>query len=1184
MKTKVSKLARGIFDKITPEIVLSVSVVDGKIQTNSTLLNSFTITSQNDLEIRGLIYSSNSRVHSREKSFIGKEAVIHYEISAIGCEAGDRIKGDFLIICNGGELTIPYELIVESAYIETSIGHIRNIFHFTNLVQEDYEEALKVFCSKVFAPILLSHNQEQINTYEGLLNGSSSKVALEEFLIYVDKKSRVELSIEDTEINYLDFQTSTLDNLYIDKNTWGYCEIQVETEGDFISINKKTFSTEDFAGNRYELPYFLDESKVHAGFNYGKIYLKTSTQSHEAIITVYKNTGDENLKEIRKVGKEEMYRLIQLYFEFRLHKMTTDLWCRNSLKIVARLEQIEEYADFIKLVKIQIWITQKRREDVVEGLTEMAEKLQENPKKQVILHSYYLYVKSLYVRDEVFSKDALRQVKDYYDNGNKDWQILWVILYLEKEYYKNKSLKLDTIRDQYYLGCKSPFLYYEACEIVKEQPGIITDLKEFELQILWWGCRAEMFNEEVAKAVLKLAINVKKFVPLLFKILEYFYGKYQRKIILETICGVLIRNGILGKRYFYWYELGVKGELNLTGLYENYINTMPKEYAVELPKIVLLYFAYHNNLSDKKKAFIYHYVIRKSKENPIMLRNYMPSIELFAKEQLSQGRINEDLAVIYKTIITKSMISGQIAEVYPSILLTQHFVCQDFTIKHVVIKHKEIDGEIKYPVVEGEAYFPIYTDNYAVLFEDKDKRRYISHVNYTIKPLMKEEGALRYCYENTGGDIYLCLHISEKGSIYREDLEPKVDMYKRILQYPGIKGYYKNIINWSIIDYYLDNYDGEHLGESLNTIEKDQLSSLERSRLIELFIVRSMYKEAYNSMLIYGYDDISSRHLTKFCTRMIRIREMKKDDFLLDLCVFVFHKGKYDETILEYLIRFYYSTTSDLLTLWRAARNFSVDTISLAERLIVQTLFTQVDSSNMLEVFEEYYIRASNKIVIYGYFAHQSYLYFAKECKIPEKLFFYIEKEGLNNGELIHICKLALLKYYSTKDSLSSGQVALGESYLEELVYAGKVFGFYKNLEAKLKIPYFLWDKSILEYKTETGNKVTLHYLFPEQMNETKKYEICELEESYEGIYTKEFVLFYGEQLQYYITEDDAINLKVNGNLEIADWNGRSKDSRYGLLNDIIVSYKNDDVDKLKDLIKRYGESTYVSEEWFTCL
>lgn len=1184
MRAKVSKLARGIFDKITPEILFSVSIIDGKIQTGGILHSSFTITSQNDLELRGLVYSRNPRVHCKEKSFIGKEATIHYEISGIGSEPGDKIKGDILIICNGGEFTIPYELVVESAYIETSMGHIRNLFHFTNLVQQDYEEALKIFCSKDFAPTFLLHNQEQRSTYEGLLKGSSRKVALEEFLVYVNKKPRVELGVRDREIEYLDFQTSIGDKLLIHKNTWGYLDIEAETEGGFLVVNKKVFSTDDFAGNTYELPYFIDESKVHSGFNYGKISLRTPTQRQEAIITVYKNTGDKERKEIRKAGKEDLHQLIQIYFDFRLHKIATDLWCKDSLKIVNRLEQIEEYEDFAKLIKVQIWITQKRREDVMEGLSEIAEKLQESSKKQVILHSYYLYVKSLYVREEGFTKDALRQVKGYYEKGNKAWQILWVILYLEKEYYQNKGLKLDKIREQYYLGCNSPFLYYEACEIIREQPNTITNLDEFELQVLWWGCRAGMFHEEVANRILELAIHVKKFDPLFLKVLEYLYGQYKKNIILETICGVLIRNGMLAKKYFYWYELGVKQELKLTGLYENYINTIPMDYPVELPKILLLYFAYHNNLSDKKKAFIYHYVIRNSKENPTMLRNYMPSIELFAKEQLSLGRMNEDLAVIYKTIVTKSMITEQVAEVYPKILLTQHFVCQDSTIKNVVIKHKELDEEIKYPVVEGVAYFPAYTENYAILLEDKEQRRYVSHVDYTIKPLMKEEGSLRYCYENTGGDIYLWLHICEKGSIYREDREPIVDMFKRILQYPGIKSYYKNIIHWSIIDYYLDNYDGEHLEESLIAIENDQLSPVERVRLIELFIVRSMYKEAYSSMLINGYDDISPRHLTKFCTRMLQLEDMREDDFLLELCAHVFHKGKYDESILEYLIKFYYSTVSDMLTLWRAARNFSVDTIGLAERLIAQTLFTQADTANMLEVFEEYYIRGSKEIIIYGYLAHESYLYFAKGDRIPEKIFFYIEKEGLNNGDLIPICKLALLKYYSLRGSLSKEQAVLAESYLEELVHKGKVFGFFKELGTMLKLPYSLRDKAVLEFRTETGNKVTLHYLFSGEMNETMKYEICDLEEVYEGIYTKEFILFYEEQLQYYITENDAVNLKENGYLEADDSKGKSQDSRYGLLNDIILAYKNDDRDRLERLIKRYDESTYVTEEWFTCL
>ena len=273
-----------------------------------------------------------------------------------------------------------------------------------------------------------------------------------------------------------------------------------------------------------------------------------------------------------------------------------------------------------------------------------------------------------------------------------------------------------------------------------------------------------------------------------------------------------------------------------------------------------------------------------------------------------------------------------------------------------------------------------------------------------------------------------------------------------------------------------------------------------------------------------------------------------------------------------------------MLTLWRASRNFSVDTIGLAERLIVQALFTQVDTSDLIEVFEEYYIRGSKEIVIYGYLTHQAYLYFAKESNVSEKIFFYLEKEGLNEGELNSICKLALLKFYSNLSSLTKEQVNLGENYLEELVQAGKLFGFYKHLESKWRLPFALTDKTILEYKTETGNKVTLHYLSPEQINDTMKYEILTLKESYEGIYTKEFILFYGEELEYYITENDSINLRENSKLEIGEWKGRTSDTRYGLLNDIIVAYKEDDPVTLEELVKQYKESTHMAEKWFACL
>ncbi len=156
MKAKISRLAKGIFDKHVPELELSIRNITGTISSDSVLRNSFLIRSEK--ETKGVLYTDTSRIVLKETSFIGTYAEIHYEIHGNGAAAGSKIKGFILIVSDGGEIAIPCEVQVEAPYAMTSMGKIRNLFHFANLAKNYYEEAKRLFFSSDFADIFLTGN------------------------------------------------------------------------------------------------------------------------------------------------------------------------------------------------------------------------------------------------------------------------------------------------------------------------------------------------------------------------------------------------------------------------------------------------------------------------------------------------------------------------------------------------------------------------------------------------------------------------------------------------------------------------------------------------------------------------------------------------------------------------------------------------------------------------------------------------------------------------------------------------------------------------------------------------------------------------------------------------------------------------------------------------------------------
>ena len=61
-----------------------------------------------------------------------------------------------------------------------------------------------------------------------------------------------------------------------------------------------------------------------------------------------------------------------------------------------------------------------------------------------------------------------------------------------------------------------------------------------------------------------------------------------------------------------------------------------------------MYFGYNNTLSDTKKAFVYSNVIRNKKLDKVTYQSYQATMEQFAQDNLKEGRINEDFAVMYR--------------------------------------------------------------------------------------------------------------------------------------------------------------------------------------------------------------------------------------------------------------------------------------------------------------------------------------------------------------------------------------------------------------------------------------------------------------------------------------------------------------------------------------------------------
>lgn len=1191
MKAKISRLARGIFEENNMELFASVSTLTGDCVTDSFMTGSFTImtsaAADSSKEVRGVVCSNNSshRIIIENETFVGNEAVINYRVNAVGLAPGEKIQGTVSVVSNCGEFSMPCEFDVVDEYILTSVGKISNLFHFANLVQQNFDEALVIFAGESFERIFLKDNLNLQAVYEGLIRGSDIKNALEEFLIYASKKRRLTYSIKAAELkmHYENVSANFADKLIIQKSGWGYGRLYIRTSGDFIVAAKNIITTEEFVGNNYELSYLIDYTRLHAGNNYGSISVCAHGRELVYNITVHQ-AGVQSADTCRML-KNSMLELTDKYFEFRMKKMSTDSWARRSMQLIETISGIDDGNDFIKLLRAQVLIAEKKPEEAVGFINEVGARLRAGKKKQEFLYCYYLYVRTLYSKNVVVTRDAIEEIEEFYKRSH-DVRIMWILLYLDEEYLINKSLRLARIKEQYAKGARSPFFYYEACAVFNEQPGLLRVLNSFEVQSLWWGCRNGMINIKLAEQLARLVSAERKFNPVLYRVMEYICDKFGKAELLEVLLRYIVANTTADKKYFKWYEQGVVEGFEFDGLYEAYMNTL--EHTDEaIPNNVALYFAYNSDLETEKKAFLFANVLKNETGYSGIIKNYVAQIKTFARTQFDKGNISEDLAYIYKRVLEKNDISNNNAAIGIRIQLTRMLKCKEDSfagrLLSVVVKHKELDRELCCSLKDRVAYFPEYSDDTVILFEDEYGDRYVADsADYECRNLLNQSAILKKCIELAPESLENSLYLIEKkSSHYNKNVTV---LYKNIVEADGVKESYRNYIYRRLIDYYSDNNDGDRLDYYLKNADVKSLEPRERAKVIELFLIQGLYDEAYELIKQHGYDNISTNRLMRLCTIRLREQDMLKEDtFFTGLCTYVFNCSKYGEAILLYLLKFYIGSTRELFRLWNASKDFGVDTTSIEGRLIVQMLFTEVYLADSMDVFESYYKKCRTDIVTLAYLNNRTYLYMAQDMVIDERVFEYLEKEYAGGYELSDIGKMALLKYYSEKEELGDKAVKIAEQFVAELYKKGYVFAFYNKFADKLALPFALRDKLIFEYKTGKGRYVELKYMFDSEETEDISYQTEVMEESFEGAYVRPFVMFYGEKLKYYIAENEEAEagLTESGTREMLSLNMEGEPGRYGLLNEICSARELKDEQTLIEAMKEYERQVRLVEECF---
>ena len=1178
MRARIGQIAAGRFNGTKPILVFSEETIDLSVIEGRSEAGSFVIESTNQIKICGIVYSTNPRMECLNPHFEGEKVRIRYQFNSKGLTEGDTCEGKFVIVCNQIEYSLSFCARITRLYAEASTGAVKSLDDFTRLAASNWDEAYHLFYNRNFLNTIPYDNVYERLTYEGFACARPSGQNMEEFLIGVNKKQPVSISVDKSEEIFMASKEPQSGCFTITKDNWGYTEIRLRTDCEFIKLSKPVLTLDDFIGKTYLYEYIIDASAMHAGRNFGRIYIDGVYQSFTIDITagVRDDDGSRSDIAVTKDIKECMVGIMELYTSFRLKRIVTGVWANETISILNHLHALMPDEHMYELMKAQAFIINRQRQEAKWILDDFKHS---NPDKKAPIWGYYLYLMTLLEREPSYVDNMTHEVELIFYENPDSVLLFWVLLFLRDQYFDDSAGKLKDIKYWVLRGCSSPYLYIEAYYLISQDPYLIKELSVFELRILSWAVKEKALTKELAGAIFEAVDLAGGFDNRVYELLTAAYEICPEAEYVGIICSYLIKGHKNDTCFHKWFELGIENKLRLTGLYESYLLTMNDRQISPVPKVIQMYFSFDNKLPYRKLAVLYNNIIAAKETEPEVYHKYRKAMGRFAMDQVQLRHIDDNLAVLYEDMLELGFINEELSAAFSDIIYTHKLIVFDKRIVRAIIYQNEMKEPQIVPVTDQCAYFELFSNDYVILFEDSRGYRYVKSISYRLQRLMDAEKYLDRCISlSPDRPQYIVSHFKNVRD-YSDFTKDDLKLFKPVFYSESFSDSYKAVMGYRILKYcQLHDYE-DYVRPFLQSINFDTLQKDARKYLIDMLVSNRLYEKAYDMAMEYGIDMLAAASKVVLCENALKVQHVD-DDFMVQLAISAFKTGKYSDLVLKYLCENYTGPTDELINLWHAADKFSISSMKLDERILEQGIYTQIEPEKISDIFMEYYKRAGNEKLILAYISLVAHGYLhSGGCK-ADFIFDIIEKRFIGNRTLNDACQLALLKHFAEKTDITQAELEIEDTLLKYYIYNNMYFDFFARLDYRLLEKYFLYDKAFLQYESTPGTHVVLHYSRDEDGEEFNSEDMVEM---YDGIYVKTFVIFFGELIRYYITEehDNSIEVKESNRLTCNNIPGDNDHSRYNLINEMIISDTLSDETTLKSNIDEYKRLDAATKQLF---
>ena len=261
---------------------------------------------------------------------------------------------------NQGEFFLPFVVTVRLDHIASSLGDIKNLFHFANLAKTDWREAVDLFYSSEFISLFDGTESSYESLYRGLSEIPGNEQNVEEFLISINKKQPMAFFLDQKEVQFE--YTSTLREIpvVITRSGWGYSDLQISVDGDFLFVDRQNIRDDDFSATSCLVKLRVRPDRLHMGNNFGRVIFSNAFTSVVLPVTLSVNVDNRRVTAEYQEKKRLTVELVKAYESFSCKKITPRAWLSETGKIITKMNALDENSLEFRLYTAHYYITAGR--------------------------------------------------------------------------------------------------------------------------------------------------------------------------------------------------------------------------------------------------------------------------------------------------------------------------------------------------------------------------------------------------------------------------------------------------------------------------------------------------------------------------------------------------------------------------------------------------------------------------------------------------------------------------------------------------------------------------------------------------------------------------------------------------------------------------------------------------------